>query len=52
MSEFLPAELELRCERILASEEQGEPLAKSDYAWFIVITLVLPFILIAIGASL
>jgi hypothetical protein len=52
MSMNLPIELETRCEQILRVEAQGTPLTKADYLWFALATVVVPAILIIIGASL
>jgi predicted nucleic acid-binding Zn ribbon protein len=52
MSQQLPAELESRCEEILNLEKQGVPLTRVDYLLFGLVTVIVPAILIAIGASL
>jgi hypothetical protein len=50
MSNYLPDELQQRCAKIADSEFQGVPLAISDYVLFAVATVLIPAILIAIGA--
>ncbi|GAW50999.1 MULTISPECIES: hypothetical protein [unclassified Nocardioides] len=52
MSKSLPAELELRCQQILSADQQGVALTKADYFWFLVVTVVVPAILIAVGVAL
>lgn len=52
MSKQLPIELETRCEEILRAEAQGTPLTKVDYLLFALATILIPAVLIIIGASL
>lgn len=52
MSEVLPPELEARCSQIFDVREQGEPLVRSDYFLLVVATILVPAILVAIGAVL
>jgi hypothetical protein len=50
MSNPLPDELQQRCALIVDNDAQGVPLGISDYAIFAVATLLIPAILIVIGA--
>jgi hypothetical protein len=50
MSNSLPEELHQRCALIAENDAQGVPLRISDYALLAVVTLLIPAILILIGA--
>ncbi len=52
MSADLPVELETRCAQILDPEAQGEPLSAIDYVLFAIVTVLVPAVLIVIGAAL
>ncbi|MFJ6313576.1 hypothetical protein [Pseudarthrobacter oxydans] len=52
MSKQLPIELETRCEEILRADAQGTPLTKADYLLIAVATILIPAVLIFIGASI
>lgn len=52
MSELLPPELVNRCAAIQDSDAQGVALTMSDYAWFWVATVVVPVLLVILGALL
>lgn len=52
MSDALPEELQNRCTQILDEDAQGVPLEVSDYVLFAIATLLIPAILIVIGALL
>ncbi|WP_165612401.1 hypothetical protein [Mycolicibacterium porcinum] len=48
----LPEQLQQRCAQIDDENAQGIPLARFDYVLLALITLIIPAILIAIGALL
>lgn len=50
MTNSLPIELQQRCGQITDDDAQGVPLAMSDYVLFSIVTVLIPAILIAIGA--
>jgi hypothetical protein len=52
MADALPQELVNRCAAIQDPEVQGEPLTSGDYVWLVVVTILVPAILIVIGALL
>jgi hypothetical protein len=52
MSKPLPEELQQRCAQILDEDAQGISLSASDYLLFAVATVIVPTILIVIGALL
>jgi hypothetical protein len=52
MSNQLPEELQQRCAEILDEDAQGVPLACSDYLMFALVTILIPAVLIVIGALL
>lgn len=52
MSEQLPQELLSRCQAIDDSANQGEPLTRADYVWFVVATVVVPAVIILLGVTL
>ncbi|WP_157894385.1 hypothetical protein [Mycolicibacterium wolinskyi] len=52
MPDALPPELVNRCAAIQDSDVQGLPLSGRDYTWFVVVTLVVPAILVIVGAML
>lgn len=52
MSEQLPPELLSRCRAIDEGANQGEALRAVDYAWFALVTVVIPAVIVAIGVML
>jgi hypothetical protein len=52
MAEALPPELETRCVEIADPTEQGEPLVPRDYLLLLLATVLIPFVLVAVGALL
>jgi hypothetical protein len=52
VSDTLPPELLNRCAAIQDGDSQGVPLTRRDYVLFAVVTLILPAILVIVGAML
>jgi len=52
MSEALPRELEARCSEICDAQQQGEPLIRNDYLLLALVTILVPAVLVVIGAAL
>jgi hypothetical protein len=52
MSQPLPEELQRRCAQIVEENAQGIPLSAFDYLLLTVATVIIPTILIVVGALL